>query len=364
MSAGGDDVGSVADPFPPATSEAVPYRPDMPEPPRVSSPVGARAFVVVPVAVLVFALMAVRLPYFVFAPGSATDVEPLIHVSGTPTYQSRGHLLLTDVSFYVPNTFEALYAWWSPSEAVVPQSDYLAPGEGQQDFIQEGFQEMDTSKIDAAYVALKRVAGYPADHGPGQLVEQVVPQLPAEGRIRTGEIITAVNGSTVNDNVALSKVIRSAGYGAHLRFTLKDGAKTRSVVVTTTHETGVPFPVVGIATVPNFPFDVRINSQGIGGPSAGLMWALGLIDVLTPGDLTGGAKIAGTGTIDPSGQVGAIGGVEQKVVAAERTGAKVFFVPVDNANAAKSVANGSMAIVPVRTYSEALDYLRAHGGRF
>ena len=206
----------------------------------------------------------------------------------------------------------------SPSEAVVPQSDYLAPGQGQQDFVQQGFQEMDTSKIDASYVALKRVAGYPADHGPGLLVEAVGTGVPAEGKIRTGDVITAVNGTEITDDATLSKTIRGAGYGAPLRFTLKEGPKTKTVVVTTAHIPGVPYPAVGIATVPNFPFDVRINSQGIGGPSAGLMWTLGLIDVLTPGDLTGGAKIAGTGTIDPSGRVGPIGGVEQKVVAAER----------------------------------------------
>ncbi|HEY1332420.1 MAG TPA: S16 family serine protease [Actinomycetota bacterium] len=344
-------------------SDPEPPRPDE-DPERPSPAFSRRSYAIVPVAVLVFALLIVKLPYFVFAPGSATDVEPLIKVSGAPTYQSEGHLLLTDVAFFQPDAFSALWGWLSPSQAVVPQSDYLAPGQGQAQFIQQGFQEMDTSKIDAAYVALRAVAGYPQERGPGLMVEAVGNGVPAEGKIRTGEVILAVNGTPVNDEATLSHLIRSAGYGATLTFRLKDGAKTRTVAVTTAHIRGVPYPAVGINTVPNFPFSIQINSSGIGGPSAGLMWTLGLIDVLTPGDLTGGEKIAGTGTIDTTGQVGAIGGVEQKVVAAERAGAKVFFVPVDNANAAKSVAGNGIAIVPVTTYRDALAYLRAHGGRY
>jgi PDZ domain-containing protein len=91
------------------------------------------------------------------------------------------------------------------------------------------------------------------------------------------------------------------------------------------------------------------------------MWTLGVIDVLTPGELTGGRTIAGTGTIVGDGAVGPIGGVQQKVVAAERAGARVFFVPADNAADARAVAKG-ITVVPVRTYQDALDYLLAHGG--
>ena len=119
-------------------------------------------------------------------------------------------------------------------------------------------------------------------------------------------------------------------------------------------------PIIGVRTVQNFPFSLTIKSGDIGGPSAGLMWTLGLVDLLTPGDLTDGRKIAGTGEIGPDGKVYPIGGVEEKVVAAQRAGAVVFFAPVEDAAAARAVAHG-MTIVPVRTYRDALRYLHLQG---
>src|SRR5207247_1504061 len=109
--------------------------------------------------------------------------------------------------------------------------------------------------------------------------------------------------------------------------------------------------------VPTFPFGVTISSGDIGGPSAGLMWALGLYDVLTPGDLTGGRTVAGTGEIFPSGEVGPIGGVRDKIAAAEAAGADVFLVPVANLREARRAGAG-LKLVPVRTFAQALGYLR------
>jgi len=113
-----------------------------------------------------------------------------------------------------------------------------------------------------------------------------------------------------------------------------------------------------VSLVANWPFPLTIESGDIGGPSAGLMWTLGLIDLLTPGDLMGGQTVAGTGTIAPDGTVGPIGGIQEKVVAAEHAGAKVFFAPSTEAGDARSVAHG-MVIVPVKTYRDALIYLQS-----
>jgi Lon-like protease len=124
---------------------------------------------------------------------------------------------------------------------------------------------------------------------------------------------------------------------------------------------GIDHPIVGITSVENFPFPLVISSGEIGGPSAGLLWALGVSDVITPGDLTGGRLIAGTGALEPDGTVDPIGGVREKVIAAEHAGAKVFFVPVGDYPDAKGAANG-LTLVPVKTYQEALDWLLAHGG--
>jgi PDZ domain-containing protein len=117
--------------------------------------------------------------------------------------------------------------------------------------------------------------------------------------------------------------------------------------------------LIGINLVDAFPFGVQISSGDVGGPSAGLMWALGLYDLLTPGDLTRGKVIAGTGTIDTQGNVGPIGGIQDKVVAAERAGAQVFLVPRANMADLRGVATGSMRLVPVSTFEQALEVLAA-----
>jgi PDZ domain-containing protein len=322
----------------------------------------------IPFLVLAAALWAIRLPYFVLAPGPAQEVEPLITVTGHPTYHSPGHLLLTDVVFYKPNTFEAVAAAVNPDDHVVREDELLPAGQNQAQYIRQGFSQMDTSKIDATIVALTKEAGYPKNHGPGVLIESVLPDAPATNKLFAGDLVTRVNGQLVTSVSQVSAVIQRAGYGGTVVFTVRAGGRVRTVRVSPTHlkvevapgkfETR-PYPAIGVSMVANFPFDVEISSEGIGGPSAGLMWTLGLIDLLTPGDLAGGRIIAGTGEIAPDGQVLPIGGVEQKVAAAETAHATVFFVPVANADDAASVAHG-ITLVPVRTYTDALDWLQAH----
>ena len=118
---------------------------------------------------------------------------------------------------------------------------------------------------------------------------------------------------------------------------------------------------MGITTVPNFPFPITISSGDIGGPSAGLMWALGLYDLLTPGDLTGGRTIAGTGQIEPDGTIDPIGGVQQKIAAARAAGATVFLLPRRNLADAREVARG-LPLVPVDRFQDALAYLQSGAG--
>jgi len=314
---------------------------------------------VVPLLVLAVVMWAVELPYFVQAPGPAQEVEPLIHVTGHPTYQSVGHLLLTDVLLYRPNVFQAASAVVSHTDQVVPVNQVLAPGQTTQQYITQGFTDMSTSKIDATMVALGRVAGYPKNHGPGALIESVLTGSPAAGKLYPGDLVVAANGKPVGSPDEAAAVIRAAGFGGAVRFTVRADDKTRTVTVSPAHLQGVAYPAIGVSMIENFPFHVDISSAGIGGPSAGLMWTLGLIDLLTPGDLTGGRIIAGTGEIGTSGNVEPIGGVRQKVAGAEAAHASVFFVPVDNANDAASVAQG-IKLVPVRTYTDALNWLAAH----
>jgi PDZ domain-containing protein len=139
-------------------------------------------------------------------------------------------------------------------------------------------------------------------------------------------------------------------------------ARGKSRTVHTTREVcaGSKRPLVGIGMVDAFPFAVNMASGDVGGPSAGLMWALGLYDLLTPGDLTGGKIVAGTGTIDIDGRVGPIGEIRDKVVAAERSGASLFLVPRSNLKELRGVDHGDMRIVAVDTFDEALNAVRNH----
>ncbi len=347
--------------------ESPPVRLDQP-PPFGPSPNGrgrryrpTKLILLVPLLALAYVGYVVRLPYFVLGPGPASDVEPLIHVQGQTTYQPTGHLLLTSVGFYQPNVYEALGAWLSPSEAVVPQGDLLAPGQTQQQETQQARLQMLNSQIDAQIVALTRFGGYPKVHGRGVLVENVAADTPAAAKLVPGDVIVQVTGQTVTTVAQVSAAIRSAGVGHSVRFTILSGGKTQDVSLAPIKVPDVSYPIIGVNLVENLPFSITIDAGGIGGPSAGLMWTLGIIDLLTPGELTGGRTIAGTGTIAPDGTVGPIGGIEQKVVAAERAGAKAFFAPTSEASAARAVVRG-MTVVPVKTVQDALNYLRQHGG--
>jgi PDZ domain-containing protein len=300
----------------------------------------------------------VRIPYYVISPGPARDVQPLIHIDEQTVYPSDGRLLLTAVNLRQASVYDAVEAWIDPAKSVVPERDILAPGETQEEQGERARSEMDTSKIDAAVVALTEYADYPENHGRGVLVESVLAGAPSEGKLFAGDVILSVDGDPVDDPDDLGERVRAAGEGQVLTFRVEAGGKIHQIEVAPARVPDVSYPVIGITSVHNFPFPLTIDSADIGGPSAGLMWTLGLIELLTPGDLTDGRVIAGTGAIFPDGQVGAIGGVEEKVVAAERAGATIFFVPADNAASARAVAD-EITIISVDTYAEAVDYLEA-----
>jgi PDZ domain-containing protein len=313
----------------------------------------------IPIASLALVMYFVQLPYFVLGPGPASDVEPLIQISGPTTAPSQGHFLLTAITFDRANVYGLLGAWADPTESVVPERDIFGPGQSEEEEVQAARSQMDTSKIDAAIVALSRYAGYPEAHRPGALVEQVFADTPAQGKLFAGDIVVAVDGQKIDGPDDLGRRIRRAGAGTPLHLAVQGrpgGQVAVTVAPATIRVQGVKRVVIGAILVRNFPFLLSINSGAIGGPSAGLMWALGLTDLLTPGDLPGGRVIAGTGAIDFNGTVYPIGGVEEKVVAAQRAGASVFFAPVKDAPAARRVA-GKMAVVAVATYQDALDFL-------
>src|SRR6266508_3351817 len=305
-----------------------------------------RLAALVPVGVLIVAMWSVSLPYFAEGPGPARDVEPLIRVSGHQEFPSRGHFILTSVSFTPVNLFQAVGAWLDPTRNVVSEDVFIPPGETPEEANRRSVSQMDQSKIDAAVVVLSRLAGYPESHGTGLLVESVGTGCAADGKLFPGDLLVAVDGEPLTSSDELGSDIRASRIGSVLEFDVRVDGKALQVPLVARRCQGSLRRLIGVTTVPNFPFQITISSGDIGGPSAGLMWALGLYDLLTPGDLTGGVIVAGTGQIEPDGTVVPIGGVQQKIAAARDAGATVFLVPRGNLAAAKVVA-GDLPLIPV-----------------
>lgn len=315
-----------------------------------------RVAILVPVGALAVAAAVVSLPIYSVAPGPPREVQPLIRISGHPVYESDGRFVLTSVLIDRLTAVEALSAWIDPATSVVPQRDILAPGESEEEERRRAATQMDQSKIDAAVVVLSLLTDYPEEHGSGVLVESVAEGLPAEGNLFPGDLIVSVDGTPIEDREDLGRVIGASRPGRPLVFEVEAGGETERVRIAPTVPPGFDRPVIGVIPVENFPFDIRIDSGGVGGPSAGLMWALGLYDLLTPGDLAGGRVVAGTGQIDLEGTVHPISGIAQKIQAAEGADADVFLVPRGNLAEARAVG-GDLPIVAVATFEDALDYL-------
>jgi PDZ domain-containing protein len=317
--------------------------------------------VVVPAAALAVSLYAVDLPLFAEYPGRARAVLPLIDIDGAPTYPSDGRLLLTTVNIGRLSLYEALAAWLDPNANVIPERQLIPPGQTDEQFDEASRSQMDQSKIAAVAVALERLTEYPEEeHGRGVIVQDVVPGTPADGVLFAGDLISEVDGRPVDDVDDLVEAIEAAGTTDTLRMGVAplEGGEFRTVAIRPTVLQGEDRPVIGISSVANFPFDVRIESGAIGGPSAGLMWAVGITELLTPGDLTEGRTLAGTGSIDLEGNVGPIGGIRLKILAAERAGAEAFLVPQGNLAEARG-AGEEIELVPVATVEDALRYLEA-----
>jgi PDZ domain-containing protein len=218
---------------------------------------------------------------------------------------------------------------------------------------------MDQSKLDAAYVVLDELTPYPERHGPGVLVEGVSSGCAAEGELYVGDVIHAIDGERVDDVADARRLIEAAPSGARLRFDVTVDGEPESVTLVREPCGGSEDPLVGVAMIEAFPFDIAISSGAIGGPSAGLAWALGLYDLMTPGDLAGGRTIAVTGALGADGTVYPIGGIEEKVAAADAAGAAELIVPRRNAAAARAVGS-DLPIVAVDSFDDALGYLRGN----
>lgn len=299
----------------------------------------------------------IRLPYYAEGPGPARDVLPLISFDDRERYDAEGELVYTTVRLQRLTFVGLVAAWLDPVRYVVPQDLVYPPGVDRVEEAERSISQMDQSKIDATFVVLTRLEDYPRDHGEGALVQATVPGCPAAGELFPGDVILEIDDRDIGSRRDASRAIGAVGEGEPLEFVVEvDGEREEARF---TREACGPDEeiLVGVSLLDAFPFPVTMSSGDVGGPSAGLMWAMGLYELLDPGDLTAGRTIAGTGMIDLEGNVGPISGIRDKVIAAERVGADVFLVPTDNMAELEDMETGEMELVSIATFDEAVDAL-------
>lgn len=289
---------------------------------------------------------------------------PLISVSGAETYPTAGALDLTTVQIvgtrdWTPSWFELAMAWFTPAQAVLPIDEIFPEGTTTEQRNEENAALMIDSQKEATAAALTEL-GYdvPAHVGVGALTAD----SPATGILEVGDEIVSAEGTAIGDTAQLRSVIND-GAGDPVELVIERSGAERTVTVTPTRAESDDGPVwiIGITTARDFdfPIDVTIQLDRIGGPSAGQMFALGIIDTLTPGELNGGEQVAGTGTIDSTGTIGPIGGIRQKLYGALDAGAAYFLAPQDNCGEVVGHIPGDLRVIPVSTLDDSLNALDA-----
>ena len=328
------------------------------------------ALLAVPLFVALGLYMAVSpLPFVTYAPGLTINVlgdngdKPIISVEGHKTFRDEGQLRMTTVSVTQRDAkldlLTLMQAWHSRDDAVYPYSVQYGGGGSQQQDTEEGQVEMIRSQ-DSAIAAALRELGYPVH--PALEVLAVTPDMPADGKLKPRDVVRRFNGERVTAATQLAKLIEKVPDGKSVPITVVRKGKPVTMHVTPTTKDGHRLIGVTLGIGYTFPFKVSVNiSDVIGGPSAGLMFALSIYDTLTPGSLTSGGTVAGTGTIDGAGHVGEIGGIQQKIAGAREAGAQLFLVPPANCPDAMTADHGSMRLAKAATLKVAISELEAWG---
>ena len=313
----------------------------------------------------------VSVPYVILSPGPTLNTlgalgtkpgsKPLIQISGHRTYPTKGHLNMVTVSYQGGpqdsfNIFTALQAWLSPHEAVVPEQELFGTGQTQQQVARQDTQQMVSSQQTAQAAALCQL-GIKFDTI--DTITTVEQGMPAAGALKAGDVITAVDGKPVTCRADAGDLIRARKPGDPVVLTVSRGGTTKHFRLKTANVQGAPVVGVNVAENYKFPFPIKFNVGDIGGPSAGMMFALGIIDKITRDDLTGGKFIAGTGEIEANGKVDPIGGIQQKMAGARAAGATVFLTPAANCPDARGAVPAGLRLIKVSTLSGAIADLTA-----
>ena len=317
--------------------------------------------------VLTGAAVATPVPYVALTPGptynTLGEVEgtPVIDITGTEVFPTDGHLDLTTVGVQPELTLlQALLGWFDRTEAVVPRDVVYPPDKSDAEVTAENTESMVRSQSSATTAAARQLG---IATGVRVEVAEVTAGAPSAGRLQVGDVLLSVDDAPVTDEARLRALIGGGGVGRALRIGYqRKGVKGVATVTSAAAPDDATRPVIGIKPVEtpvDLPFEVDITLEEVGGPSAGLMFTLGILDKLGEASLTGGKYIAGTGEITGDGRVGPIGGITQKLVAARAKGAVAFLVPARNCAEAVVRPPAGLALVSVATLGEALQGLEA-----
>ena len=322
-----------------------------------------------------FALTVLPTSYVIQQPGpvyntlgSATDADgdevPLISVSGAETFPTAGALDLLTVQVVgnrerTPSWFELAQAWFDSSKAVLPLEEIFPADQTTEQRNEQSAALMVDSQKEATAAALSEL-GY--DVHPMVRVHSLTEDSAAQGILQPDDVLRAADGTPLDDTPQLREIIAAAD-GGPVELTVERGRQTLTETVTPRKATvdGEETWLIGVTTLHDydFPVDVSIRLDDVGGPSAGMMFALGIIDTLTEGELNGGSRIAGTGTIDAAGTVGPIGGIRQKLYGAKDAGASTFLAPAANCDEVVGHIPDGLRVFSVATLDDALDVLGA-----
>jgi PDZ domain-containing protein len=308
--------------------------------------------------ILVVAALAagvlIPLPYVSIAPGSARRVDDLINIRDHPVYPPKGRVLFTTVSVREDiNLWQALGGWLDDDVDVLTERQVRGPTPPEE-YHQLNVEAMADSKTAAELVALRHL-GFD-DLAAGAEVQSVEPGLPAASVLNAHDLIVGIDGRPVREPSEVVAGIRAHQPGEAVRLTVVrgDGPPSEQTATLARGDQGQALLGVRLTTRLKLPFGISIDSGNIEGPSAGLAYSLALLDELTPGELTGGARVAATGELTADGRVGPIGGVGQKAVAVRRAGARLFLVPRDNLDEARAHAGSTLRVAPIDTFDDAL----------
>ena len=319
---------------------------------------------VVPILAFGVLVAAVTVPFVALGPGPTYDTlgevegKQVVAIEGTETKPTSGHLNMTTVAQRDGLTMgQALALWLSGSEQLVPRNLVFPPEKSRDDIEKSQNADFQRSEDNAEFAALNYLK-YPQ----AVSVENVNDPGPSVGKLQNGDTVDAVDGTTVATVEEFSAILKATKPGQQIVIDYRrKNAPPGTATITLGKGEDRDYGYLGIAVrdAPWAPFTVDFNLANIGGPSAGLMFSLAVIDKLTTGEVNGGKFVAGTGSISPDGKVGPIGGILHKMSSAQDAGATVFLVPAENCDEARTMPDTTMELIKVDTLPDAVDALKA-----